>query len=114
MTRAELEEKLIELAKEIRTATDNYSHLAREHAEKDHVYRKAKAIAYLATSGTVPERTAYVDKACDGERLNAHLSDALREAAKERLRALQAELSAFQSVVGMYKAEAQIAGRYGE
>lgn len=112
MTRDELEEKLLAAVAELRDATDTLTDLAREWAKADHYYRHAKAVSYLASEGTVQARQAHVDKACKEEREKAHTADALREAAKEKVRALEVEISAYQTLGGLMKSDMAMAGRY--
>jgi hypothetical protein len=112
MTKQDLEEKLLATIAELRDASDNLTDLSREWAKADHAYRRAKSIAYLASAGTVAERQAHVDKACDEEREKAHGADALREAAKEKVRALQSEITAYQTIAGLLRSEMSLEGRY--
>lgn len=112
MTIPELEEKLLATVAELRDASDDLTTQAREWAKADHKYRHSKAVAYLASSGTVAERTAHVDKACGTERDAAHTAEALQAAAKEKVKALQAELSAYQTIAGLIRAEMGLVGRY--
>jgi DNA repair exonuclease SbcCD ATPase subunit len=112
MTTQQLEEKILEAVAELRDATDELTTQAREWAKADHAYRRAKSIAYLASSGTVAERQAHVDKTCGDERDNAHSAEALKEAAKEKVRALLGELSAYQTLAGLLRSEMSLEGRY--
>lgn len=112
MTKQELEEKLMATIAELRDSTDTLTDLAREWAKADHYYRHAKAIAYLTSDGTVQARQAHVDKVCKEEREKAHTADALRDAQKEKVRALMAELTAYQTMAGLMKQEMAMAGQY--
>lgn len=113
MTTPELEEKLLATVAELRDATDNLTDLAREWAKADHYYRHAKAIAYLSSDGkTVADKQAQVDKVCKEEREKAHTADALREAQREKVRALMAELTAYQTIAANMRADMNLAGRY--
>lgn len=105
MQKHELESAILGAIKELRQANEELSRLSKEYALSDHAYRRAKAIAYLATSGTVAERSAHVDKACEEERQRAHLSEAVREAMKERVRSLMTEITAYQTLASLMKAE---------
>ncbi len=75
----------------------------RANAEAD--YRKAKANAYLATSGTVGEREAHVDKTVATERYAAHLAEGLAQSALEAVRNRRTQLSVLQTVAGAIKEE---------
>lgn len=77
-------------------------------AERDTKYRRSKAIAYLATSGTVAERQAHVDRTCEKEMLEAHAAECAKEAAKELVRSLVTTISAFQSLLSSHKIEAEL------
>jgi len=112
LTIPELEEKLLAAVAELRDASDDLTTHARDWAKADHYYRHAKAVAYLASDGTVQARQAHVDKVCKEEREKAHTADALREAVKEKVRALQAEISAYQTIAGLIRAEMGLAGKY--
>jgi hypothetical protein len=75
----------------------------RANAEAE--YRKAKANAYLATSGTVGEREAQVDKTIADERYAAHLAEGLAQSALEAVRNRRTQLSVLQTVAGAIKEE---------
>lgn len=114
MTTHELETALLETAADLRKACDalRADSIAWAHAED--AYRKAKAITYLAASGTINERNAHVDKVCSEDRCKAHLAEAIKEAGRDLVRSLQAQLSALQTIAAMTRAEMDLAGRYGE
>lgn len=112
MTKQELEERLLGALAELRAASADADRYAKDWAKADHEYRHAKAIAYLASKGTVAERTAHVDKACKEEREKSHTADALRDAAKGKQRALETEISAYQTLASLMKSEMQLEGRY--
>lgn len=112
MTIPELEEKILGAVAELREVSADHEEWAKKWATAEHVYRHSKAVSYLASSGTIPERTAYVDKACAEEREKAHTAEALREATKEKKRALETEISAYQTIAGLMRAEMGLAGRY--
>ena len=76
-----------------------------EYAEADNEYRKAKATAYLSASGTVQERQAHVDKACEQERFRAHRAEAYWRASQIAVKARLAQLSAAQSKVNALRQE---------
>lgn len=106
---ADLEAKIVELGVEL--LSNDHPALEQEMkawttAEDD--YRYAKAVAYLAATGTVNERSAHVDKACDSERRAAHTAEALQEARKELIRSKRQVLSSLQSLLSAQKAEMQM------
>lgn len=76
-----------------------------EEARAEHEFRKARAHAYLATSGTVGEREASVDKSTADERYQAHLAAGLAKAQLEAVRSLRGQLSALQTMAGAVREE---------
>jgi len=80
---------------------------AREVAESEHDYRKAKAIAWqTAPPGTVPMREAWVDSETAEQRLRLDLAEGSRSAALEAVRSRRQQLSAVQSLLAAFKAAA--------
>lgn len=112
MTIPELTQALMETAADLRAANSDLYKLSVEWAHAEDAYRKSKAVAYLAASGTINERNAHVDKVCSEDRLKAHLAEAEKEAKKELVKSLQAQLSALQTVAALMRAEMHLAGRY--
>ena len=92
---------------------DDYNQLLEERlvtsAQAKHDYRKAKAMSYPNTTGTVDDRKAQVDIMCEGERLSAYLADALARAAVESVRCAREQLNALQSVGATMRAEMALA-----
>jgi len=83
---------------------------ARDTAEAEHDYRKAKAIAWqTAPPGTVPMREAWVDSETAGQRRRLDLAEGSRSAALEAVRSRRQQLSAIQSLLAAHKAEADFA-----
>lgn len=112
LTLAELEEKILAAVEELRQSNETLEAHSKWWATAEHKYRHAKAVAYLASSGTVAERTAHVDKVCGPEREDAHAAEALMSAAKEKVRALGAEVSAYQTIARLRQSEMALEGRY--
>lgn len=106
-----LQTEMIRLSSEIDQAHASLVSLSHEWAEAENAYRLAKAVAFLASSGTVGERQAYCDKATSSERLRAHKAEALKVAALENVRNRRAQLSALQSVAHAVRSEVEMAGR---
>jgi hypothetical protein len=77
----------------------------RANAEAEYRKAKANANAYLATSGTVGEREAQVDKTIADERYAAHLAEGLAQSALEAVRNRRTQLSVLQTVAGAIKEE---------
>jgi hypothetical protein len=80
-------------------------HWAVEYAEAENEYRKAKANAYLAATGTVQERQAYVDKVCETERKRAHVAEGMRKQSIEAHRGLLVQLQVLQTVSNLVRSE---------
>ena len=79
---------------------------ARQSAEAEREYRKAKALAWTVhTEGTAKEREAQVDAATADLRYARDLAEAGRQSAREALRARGQQLSATQTLVSALKAE---------
>ncbi|HEY7821420.1 MAG TPA: hypothetical protein VIG24_01230 [Acidimicrobiia bacterium] len=79
------------------------------YAHAEHEYRERKAMAYLETeSGTVAEREAHTYALVGAFRRDRDLADAARLAALEAIRSRRAQLSAIQSLINAYKAEAEL------
>jgi DNA-binding protein YbaB len=105
-----LNNELNRLSKLLEDTTKNFAGAAKEFANKEHAYRKAKAINYLGAEGTVEARKAKVDQACEQERLEAYIARANKEAAKELVLSYRAQLSALQSVAASIRSEMEMAG----
>ena len=83
---------------------------ARDMAQAEHDYRKAKAIAWTqAPPGTVPVREAWVEAATAEERLRLDLAEGMRMAALESVRSRRQQLSALQSLLAAAKSEMDFA-----
>jgi hypothetical protein len=80
------------------------------YAEAEHEYRTRNAMAYLETeSGTVAEREAHVYALVGDYRRARDLADGQKLAALEAVRSRRAQLSALQSILSAYRAEAELA-----
>src|SRR5262245_15105781 len=77
--------------------------------QADQVMRIAKATAFLASSGTVGERNAYMDKATAGEQAKAEMLKGWAVNALEAIRSRRQVLSALQSLAAAQRAEAELA-----
>lgn len=104
----ELDTELRRLCDELNQAVAELKDAGKGWAEKENAYRRAKSIAYLNAEGTIPEKQAKVDKACETERLHAHIAEAEREACREKVHALKSQLSAFQTLARMNLVEAEM------
>lgn len=83
---------------------------AQEEANAEHDYRLAKARAWVTVAGELAkEREAFVDaETADARRLR-DLSAGKREAARQALRAREAQLSALQSLLSASRTEMNLA-----
>lgn len=117
----QLQGRILTAMEELQAALADHKAAALKHAEADHAYRQAQAREYLLASVlkrddgkyyTEDHRRAVVDAACDRQMHACRLAEAEHEAAKERVRALQTQISAGQSLLGAERAEAN-AIRYG-
>jgi hypothetical protein len=108
-TPRDLIEMMIRAARDLETAQTELVAATVKDSEADRRYRQAKASAYLASSGTVGERDAYVNKSCDLETYEAHLAAGMAKAALEAVRNRRQVLSSLQSIAGAVKAEAEFA-----
>jgi hypothetical protein len=80
------------------------------YADAEHEYRSQNAMAYLETeSGTVAEREAHVYALVGDFRRLRDLADGQKLAALEAVRSRRAQLSALQSILSAYRAEAELA-----
>ena len=83
---------------------------AKEMAQAEHDYRKAKAIAWTeAPPGTVPVREAWVESETAGQRLRLDIAEGMRLAALESVRSRRQQLSALQSLLAATKSEMDFA-----
>lgn len=90
----------------LETLRDAPQELAKREAE----YRKARARAWVEnTEGTAGFREAQVDGQTAGLRYDRDIADGLMKAARESVRARQTQISALQSLLNAYRAEAEFA-----
>ncbi len=101
-------EEMTRLSRQLDSGLDVLRDQAREVAEAEHEYRKGVALAWpAAPEGTVPEREAWVSGRCAGLRQRRDLAEHMTRAALESVRARRAQLSALQSLLSAYRAEAE-------
>ena len=97
------------LVSDLLAANDDLKTAGKNWAVKENDYRRAKAVAFLdLKEGTIPEKQAKVDKACEQERLAAHIAEAEREACIERVKSLRVAVSAYQTLARANEVEAQL------
>lgn len=112
VTPRELVAEMIRLSSLLDEAHEELVRRSHEAAVSEDKYRCAKAVSFLASSGTVGERTAYQDKATSSERQAAHLAESLKVAALEMVRSRRTQLSCLQSIGAAVRSELEMAGRY--
>ena len=101
-------EEMTRLSRLLDSGLDVLRDQAQEVAEAEHQYRKGVALAWLeAPEGTVPEREAWVDGQCAKRRRRRDLAEHMTRAALESVRARRGQLSALQSLLSAYRAEAE-------
>lgn len=106
MNAFELNERLISAAEDVRKSLGELDRCAREYAGAEQRYRKAKALAYLASSGTVPEREAHAERAINDDRYERDLAEGLKVSALEAVRSHRGILSAIQTLANVLREEA--------
>jgi hypothetical protein len=83
---------------------------SREAAEAEHALRKATAIAWAqAPKGTVPQREAHVESETADLKRTLDLAEGTRYTALEAVRSRRTQMSALQSLMAAYRAEAELA-----
>lgn len=96
-----IEEELVRLARALSDLSDEYEGLCRIAADARCDYDVAWAKALLSHGGekgiTVGVRDAMATQTCAKVMREARVAEAIRDAAKERIRALQAQLTVHQS-----------------
>lgn len=84
-----------------------------EYADAEAAYRRAQAVAWTTVprdKGTLAaEREANVNAATADDRKRRDLADGMRQAALEAVRSRRAQISALQTLMNGYRAEAEFA-----
>jgi hypothetical protein len=112
---AEAATEMRRLSRQLDSGLDVLRDQARELAESEHDYRKAVALAWpQAPEGTVPEREAWVNGHCAGDRRRRDLADHLTRAALESVRSRRTQVSALQSLLNAEKEEMAFARTGGQ
>jgi hypothetical protein len=103
---------LPELAAEARRLSDKIdagvsalNGAARDEADREHEYRKARAVAWQHVEGSAKEREDGVDSVTAGERRARDIARGSRQAALEALRSRRQQLSAVQTLTAALKSE---------
>jgi len=83
---------------------------SKDMAHGEHALRKATARAWAqAPTGTVPFKEAWVESEAADEKLAFDLAESQRYNSLEAVRSRRAQLSALQSIMAAYRAEAELA-----
>ncbi|MFN2513395.1 MAG: hypothetical protein ABR568_18475 [Pyrinomonadaceae bacterium] len=109
---AKINQELADLSKKLAVASNEYSDACKAAANSRSDYDVAKAKAMLKSGlKTATERQAEATITCESVMRDARISEALRDALKERIRALESVLNAAQTRASFLKAEMKLAGR---
>jgi hypothetical protein len=118
MISTEFQSNILDGIAALQAALNDQRTSARAHAEAEHAYRQARAKAFTSliadgTKRTVDHTQAIVDIECATPMLELRLAEARHESDGELVKSLRQQLSAMQSLLGTYRAEAE-AIRYGQ
>lgn len=110
-TAANAFEKMETLSRQLNEALSFLHAKVGDYADAERSYRKAKAQAWVehpkSKDTVAAQREAAVDAATADERHARDLADGLRQAALEAVRSRRAQISALQTLVNGYRAEAE-------
>ena len=107
-----INQELASLSKKLAIASNEYSDACKKAAGARSDYDLAKAKATLKSSlKTASDRQAEATILCEAEMREARINEALRDATKERLRALESVLNATQTRAGFLRDEMKLAGK---
>ena len=107
-----INQELADLSRKLGLASNEYSKVCKDAAGFRSDYDVAKAKAMLKSElKTAADRQAEATITCETEMREARISEAMRDATKERLRALEAVLNACQTRASFLKAEMKLAGK---
>lgn len=109
MTITELHEELWNRIQQLDQALAFLRKVSGEWSEADTAYRKKKAEVFLTSKGTDGQRKMRAEAECAELMEDAHTKDGLKQAALEAVRSRRSQISAIQSLVGGYRAEAEFA-----
>jgi hypothetical protein len=117
---ANLAQQLIESVRDLRAAQQELETRSREYAQAERRYRKAKAIAFLRSSGrNVTERESNAElfiiedqSTLSDIRFERDTAEGLRVSALEAVRSYRGIVSALQSLASLERSEAELA-KYG-
>ena len=109
---ARINQELTDFSRKLAVASNEYTEACLDAAIKRSDSDVAQAKAMLKAEGkTVSDRESEVAVICETVIREARISEAVRDALKERIRALQSVLNATQTRAAFLKAEMQLAGK---
>jgi hypothetical protein len=109
---AKINQELLDYSKKLALASNEYANACKEAAGLRSDYDIAKAKAMLrSTLKTVAERQCEAIITCEAVMRDARISEAMRDALKERIRALESVLNAAQTRASFLKSEMKMAGK---
>jgi hypothetical protein len=97
------------LSKLIDAGIESLVTASKDMAQREHDLRVATARAWAqAPAGTVPFKEAWVEAECAVQKLQFDLAESQRYNSLEAVRSRRAQLSAIQSIMAAYRAEAEL------
>ena len=110
MTLTEMIHESDRLSKLIDAGIESLVKASKDMAHAEHALRKATARAWAqAPTGTVPFKEAWVESEAADEKLAFDMAETQRYNSLEAVRSRRAQLSALQSIMAAYRAEADLA-----
>lgn len=109
MTPGELTAELLRLSSLMDEANRAVRDRGRKQAEAERDYRKARALAWLETTGTAQERKDAVDASTADRRYERDLAESDHRAAWEAVRNYRTQVSALQTIAGLERETAALA-----
>ncbi len=109
MTPSELTAEMVRLSRLLDDGIDAMRRFAREYADAEDDYRLARARAHAATEGTVDDAAMPSIWSRQRNVVPPTTPEAMKQAATEAVRARRAQLSALQSLMSAYRADAEFA-----
>jgi hypothetical protein len=100
-----IDAELDRLCREYDLAVKDLARACEADARAGFALELAKAKAYLRAEGTIPEKQARVAELTERESLEAKLTDAYREAARARVKAIDKQLSVLQTRASLERSE---------
>jgi hypothetical protein len=109
---AKISIELRRLSRRLAVTSNEFNKACRKAANSRSDYDLAKAKAMLKSElKTATDRQSEATVICEQEMRTARIDEAMRDATKERLRALEAVLNATQTKASFLKAEMKLSGR---